>query len=83
MNKVLVTVWVPIIEEKFDVWIPLNKSLYNIIVLLVKAINEYTKGEYCPSKMPMLYDKANSKIYDINNVVIETTIRNGTELIMI
>ena len=83
MNKVFVSIYVPTIEEKYDVWLPLNKSVYNTIQLLVKSVSEITKGEYRPTKMPMLYDKFTSEEYDINSCIIDTGIRNGTELIMI
>lgn len=83
MNEVLVKLYVPMIDEQYDIWMPLNKKIHTIITLLVKSVNEFTKGYYLPSKMPYLYDKTTAKVFDINLKVIETEIRNGTELIMI
>ena len=83
MNKVLVKLFVPAIEKEYDVWIPINKKIYNIIELLTKTINELCGGYYNPSTMPMLYDKATSKQYDINLNVKENKIKNGTEIIII
>ena len=40
MNKVLVNIFFPKIDKKYDVWIPLNKRIYNIIELLLKGVNE-------------------------------------------
>ena len=40
MDNVLVKLYVPMIEEIYDVWIPSHKRIYNVILLLVKAINE-------------------------------------------
>ena len=83
MNKVLVKLYVPILEQQYDVWIPLNKNVYNIIHLLVKAINEFSDGYYNPTKMPILYNKVTSLPYDLNINIKEANICNGTEIILI
>lgn len=83
MNEILIKIYVPKIEEQYEVWIPANKKIHEIITLLVKAINEYTKGYYIPKKMPYLYDKTVAKVFNINLKVIETDIKNGSELILL
>lgn len=83
MNKVLVKMYVPIIEQQYDIWLPLNKRIYNVIILVTKAINEFTDGNYMPEKIPILYDKLTAIPYDVNLRVVDTNIRNGTELILI
>lgn len=81
-NKVLVKLYVPTIEKSFDIWIPINKRVCNVISLCAKAVNELSRGYYTPEKLPILYDKATAVPYDVNMIVRDTTIRNGTELIM-
>lgn len=83
MDKVLIKVYVPMLEKIYDVWIPSHKRIYNVIYLLVKAIYEFTDGCYNPSRMPMLYDKITAQMYDINLSVKESTIRSGSELILV
>ena len=83
MNKVLVKVYVPIIEEQYDILIPLNRRIYNVIKLLTKAINELSNGYYVPYQTPILYDKITATPYDKNLSIRESDIRNGTELILI
>mgnify|MGYP003242588401 FL=1 len=80
MSRVLVKLYVPIIEEKYDIWLP---TIYNIIISLTKAVNELSMGYYTPIKSPMLYNKLSSTPYDVNITVKESDIRNGTELILI
>ena len=82
-NKIFVKLYVPKMDLKYDIFLPLNRQIYDVILLLVKAINEFSGGYYTPQKMPMLYDRLTAKPYDINLTVIESTIRNGTELILI
>lgn len=83
MNKVLIKLYVPIMEYEYDVWIPVNKKVHNVILLLLKGLNELSTGEYEPTKMPMLYDKMTAKLYNINLTVKENNIINGSELILI
>ena len=82
MNQVLVKLYVPDIEKIYDVWIPSHKRIYNVISLLVKAINEMNDNSYRKNDMPSLYDKVTAKAYDINLSIKETDIRNGTELVL-
>ncbi len=83
MDNVLVKLYVPMLEEIYDVWIPSHKRIYNVIILLVKAINELNNNCYNPTEMPMLYDKLTAEMYDVNLRVKETSIRSGAELILL
>ena len=70
MDKILIEVYVPIMEDKYDVFIPINKNLQAIIQLLNKAINEMTNGLY-NVKSTMLSDKITGAAYDMNKIVKE------------
>ena len=83
MNKVLVKLYVPILEEIYDVWIPSQQKIYNVICLLVKAINELNDETYSLVDMPMLYDKFTAEPFDLDLTIKDSTIRSGTELILI
>ncbi len=83
MNKVLVKLYVPAFEEQYDVWIPLNRRIYNVTEMLVKAVNEFSGGYYRPSKRPALYDRNNAEPYNINSTVKEAGIKNSTEIILL
>ncbi len=83
MNKVLVKLYVPMLDQQYDVWLPLNKRIYNTIILLVKAINEFSGGYYNPEELPKLYDKTTSQLFAINITVKEAGIVNGSEIILI
>lgn len=85
MNKILVKLYVPIMEEQYDLWLPINRKIYKVINLLIKAINEFSGGHYSPDKnhMPLLYDKVTARPYDTNLSVKENNIKNGTEIILI
>ena len=48
MNKILVKLYVPMIEAQYDVKIPVDKKLYQIIYLCIKAIYDLSEGYYVP-----------------------------------
>ncbi len=83
MNKILVELYVPMIEEEYNIWIPTNRRIHNVIRLLVKAIHELTEGEYNPKNPPLLYDKQTAKAFDINLTIRESTIKNGSEIVLL
>lgn len=83
MDKVIVKIYFPIAEEIYDVWIPLNQSIYKVIVMLVKGINELNNDEYIQDSIPILYNKTTGLSYNVNDLIKNTDIRNGTELILI
>jgi len=83
MNKILVNIYVPALEENYDFWIPINKKVYRIILLLIKIINESSGGYYKPTKMPLLYDRITSEPYNIDLTIKDNNIENGTKMILI
>ena len=83
MSKVLVKIYVPSIEAKYDIWIPLNMTIDKVINLLINSVNDMNEGIYKPSNFPMLYNKSSGKVFNINLSVEENNIVNGSELILI
>lgn len=82
-NKVLIKLIVLELDSCFDVFLPVNEILWKVKKLLIKSVSDLTNipldinGDY------VLINKDNSRIYDNNCVVIDTDIRNGSELILI
>ena len=80
-NKVLVELVVPTIETSFDVYLPINKRIGNIITLLNKTVSELSEGCYEGTSSTALYNRETSQKYEINTLLYNTDIRNGTTLI--
>lgn len=83
MNKVLVKVFFPQIDKLYEVWIPINKTIFEIIQLLSKGVNDLNNGNFKYSDSLILYDRKTGDYYDWNSIVSDTNIKNGTELILI
>lgn len=81
-NKILVELVVPTIEEKYDVFIPGNKKIGNIINLLAKVVNELSGGYFQENKHLCLYNGNSGNPYNIDELVRCTDIQNGSKLIL-
>ena len=82
-NKVLVNINVPEIDKNFDVYLPINKKIGNIIIRLNKLINELTDGEFTLSKDNRLYNLTTKELYTSDILLANTNIRNGTLLVLL
>jgi len=81
-NKVLIKLIMFDMDKCFDIFIPVNEIIWKIKKLIIKSISDITNISLDINKEYILINKDNSKIYDNNEIVINTDIRNGTELIL-
>lgn len=82
-NKVLIHLIVPEIDEKYNLYIPINKKVGNVIVLLNRAVKEFSNGNYQGTSKTGIYNSITGEKYSINVLIRETDIRNGTSLVII
>lgn len=82
-NKVLIKLILPELDASFDIFIPVNEVIWKIKKLLLKSVSDLTNIPFNPRGECILLNKDNSRIYDSNEIVINTDIRNGSELILI
>lgn len=81
-NKVLVRLAVPEIFETYNVYLPINKKVGNVIELLSKAIFELTNGNFSSKDTNMLYSSVTGEKYPVDKLIRETDIRNGAKIIL-
>lgn len=81
-NKVLVKIIIPDIDESYDVFIPISKKVGEVIILIVKAINQMNPNQTLASNK-ILYNRYTGRDYSPNLLIKNTDIRNGTNLILI
>ena len=82
-NKVLVTVNVPSLENKYDVYIPVNRKIYSVIKMLCNSLFTISQGAFIMKDNYLLYDANPGNIFDINALVRDTDIRNGSTIILL
>ncbi len=83
MNKIFVTIYIPLIEEKFEMFIPIDKEVIEIINLILKGVNSLVDIDYVLAEETNLYDKTTGKKYLGDKKIYETDIKNGCELIIV
>lgn len=82
-NKVLIKLIVPELDGTYDVFIPVNEVVWKLKKMLVKSISDLTGVSLDVSKDYALINKTTSVPYGNNKIVIDTDIRNATELILL
>ena len=80
-NKVLIKVLLPEADLDYDIFIPVNELVWKIKKMLIKSISDlsgikFSKNDY------ILINKDTGVIYENNQTIIDTDIRNATELFL-
>jgi len=81
-NKVNVELIVPSIGKKYNIFIPVNKTIGEVIVILNKTINEMT-GCFPMNNRLSILNVMESVIYEYDTEVINSGIKNGSILALI
>lgn len=83
MNKVLIKLYVPMLDNNYDVFIPVNEVIWKVNRLITKAITDLSDGALPLNKNYALINSKTGVIYNNNDIVINTDIRNSTKLVLI
>ena len=81
-NKVLIRLILPDLDDSFDLFIPVNITIYKLKNLLLRSLDELCDSELLNGSTTLI-NKINSRIYNNNEIVINTDIRNASELLLI
>lgn len=76
-NKILVTVFVPLLDENYDLFIPVNKKVGTIKKVIIDSIKNLADKNY------LLMLKSNCEVIDDNIYVKNSEIKNGSKLILL
>ena len=82
-NKVLVKIYAPEFDQTFDVYLPVNYLIWKINKMLAKCIGDLCDYDIDLRQEFLLINKLTNQIYQNNEILRNTDIRNGTELIII
>lgn len=80
-NKVLIKLIVPSLDKSYDLFIPVNETIYKIKKLILESLNDIDTNMLNVSYV--LVNKINSRVYNNKEIVINTDIRNATELMLL
>ncbi len=82
MDKVLIDLYVPSINEHYDVYLPMARKVHEVENLLSKMIEELSYERYKNSESILCYYD-NGKIINSNLRIIDCEISMGTRLMLL
>ena len=82
-NKILIKVDAFSLNQSYDLFIPVNEVMWKIRAMIVKSICDIEHLRFDPTEQYTLINKRDGKVYDSNVIILDTDIRNGTELLLI
>lgn len=82
-NKILIELEIPLLEKKYDLFIPINKKIGTIKKLIEDSLQELTDSDYEIREDTNFYSKDTGDIYDVNKTVKDTDLKNGSRIILI
>ncbi|MGN1269150.1 MAG: hypothetical protein ACI4U0_06660 [Candidatus Aphodocola sp.] len=80
--KILIKLFLPELEQSFEMYIPVNRTIGQVIELMNKVVNDITLNVYPIKEGLQLMNRRNNTFYEYNDLIRNTNIRNGTELVM-
>ncbi|MBR6948581.1 MAG: hypothetical protein IKH54_00170 [Bacilli bacterium] len=81
-NKILIELEIPLIEKKYDLFIPVNKKVGTIKSLIEAELIELTEGSYQATETTNMYSKETGIIYEVDKTVRDTDLKNGSRVIL-
>lgn len=82
-NKVLVEIYVPATEQTYDVFIPLESRMCDVIKMVANALSDLSEGKYKATNDAILCDAETGIIFNVNIEIAELGIQNGSRLMLI
>lgn len=83
MNKLLIEVIVPSIEQNYDILVPKNKKIGKILQIIIKTINELSDGYFPIKDSISIIDANTGEQFDLEKLVKDSEIKNGCRIIII
>ena len=81
-NKILVIVYVPLIDKEYNIYIPNAKKLGVVKNMIIKMVERDSDGIFVDDGYKNLYDKSTGVIIADNEYVKNSSICNGTKLFL-
>lgn len=82
-NKALVEISIPASTKKFDVYIPLDCRMSEVVKMVSSALSDLSCGNYKATDEAVLCDADTGIIFNVNMEVAELGIKTGSHLMLI
>lgn len=81
-NKIFIELYLPLYEKEYDIFIPINKRVGTIKQLIEKSLTE-SDINYVIKEDTNLYSKDTGFIYDVQKLVKDTDMQNGSKIVLL
>lgn len=82
MNKILVGLTVPAIQERYDLLVPVNIEIAQLMKLLVDGVSEIYSGHYTPSGLSLLTMKNPDILLQPGKTLADYGAADGSQLVL-
>ncbi len=82
MSKILIGLFVPSVDDHFDLFVPDNIPISQLCKLIAEGLGQMTNGHYCASGQELLCIKEPNKLLARDMTLGDYGIYNGDQLIM-
>lgn len=83
MDKIIINVFVPLIDDSFDIKVPINLEMSVVLELIQESIVELSNNAYVVNADAKLYDKSTAYLINTNNIVKFSGLKNGASVMLI
>lgn len=82
-NKILINIYVPDINEEYEIYIPTNETINKVLELIIKSVSELSDDNLDLDKKHYLLDPDNCTVYSEDLIIRDTNIKNSKKIILI
>lgn len=83
MDKILISIYVLSIGEEYDLFVPINEYVGNIIEVIQNSIKELSGNYYVINPSAVLYNGIDGKVINNNNIVKFSGLQNGSKVLLV
>jgi len=83
MEKKLISLYVPAVQERFDLLIPTGLEIATLIQLLTKGICELCEGRFAPSRLETLSLREPPALLSPDKTLADYGVEDGAQLVLI
>lgn len=81
INKILLEIYVPLIEKKYEIFVPVSKSVEKVTKIINKSISELNDNFLSEESSFRLYDQQTGNLIPLNVTIKDSGLKNGSRVL--
>lgn len=82
-NKILIKIYVPSIDQEYEIYIPTNELVKKVLELIINSIYELSDSNFNKEEKHYLLDPETSSVYMNDQIIRDTNIKNSKKIILV